>query len=413
MSETIRWSRHDLDGLEELYWDEIAPALRCDGRDPHTRPSYETLADLGYSGIGYTLREHHDLTVKEFLVNHVGLEDPTVSGENPDTYTWPISCEKTIDEFESHLRALGRRRKLADSTLASTRTHLATYAEIYEGLHGTSDLLAPLDDPGEQAAETERAYRVVEVLDDELATDGTKLTYIGSVQGWYDYLDRHGAAAYNPLADVDTDFGWERREPDNKALAPSDVRALNSAAETAADRLLLVALAAWGLRSGEVARLRVNQFVGEDSDDPHLAFEERKNGPGTVSLLYGVDAYRERRRELVDEYDEWNAYLFPSTQAASGHIDSDTVRNRFHRLARDAGVHVDGGLPKPHMARRFWYSQYQDALADVLDRLNVIADEQGSSSADVVHQNYLSEEKRRKARRPAMRESLADAFGDG
>ncbi len=124
-----------------------------------------------------------------------------------------------------------------------------------------------------------------------------------------------------------------------------------------------------------------------------------------------MDAYRERQHELVDDYDEWSGYLFPSTQAETGHIDSDTVRNRFHRLAKQAGVRVDGGLPKPHMARRFWYSQYQDALADVLDRLDIIADEQGSSSADVVHQNYLSEEKRREARRPAMRELLADAFG--
>ncbi|MFC4451906.1 tyrosine-type recombinase/integrase [Halorussus aquaticus] len=411
MSETINWSHHDLDALKELYWDEIAPALRRDGRDPHTRPSYETLADLGYSGIGYTLREHHDLTVKEFLTDVVGLEDSTVSGESPDDYAWQISSTKTIDEFEAYLRALDRRRKLADSTLASKRTHLATYAQIYEDLHGTSDLLTPLSDPSEQAAETERAYQVVEVLDDKLATDGTKFTYVGTVQGWYDRLDRHGAAAYNPLDGVTTDFGWERAEPDNKALSPSDVRALNNEADTPADRLLLVALAAWGLRSGEVARLHVNQFVGIDSDDPHLEFEERKNGPSTVSLLYGLDAYQERQRELVDDYDEWNGYLFPSAQAETGHIDSDTVRNRFHRLAEQADVRIDGGLPKPHMARRFWYSQYQDALADVLDRLDIIADEQGSSSADVVHQNYLSEEKRREARRPAMRELLADAFG--
>ncbi len=46
MSETINWSHHDLNGLEELYWDEIAPALRRDGRDPtpdrHTRRSLTT-----------------------------------------------------------------------------------------------------------------------------------------------------------------------------------------------------------------------------------------------------------------------------------------------------------------------------------------------------------------------------------
>jgi integrase len=425
MSEQINWSLHDLDGLEDLYWDEIAPALRRDGRDPHARPSYETLADLGYSGISYTLREHHrphpetgtpeTYTLKEFFTDIVGLKDPTVSGAtdgNGEGYQWPTENEETIDAFESYLRALDRRRGLADSTLASKRTHLAKYGEIYGDLHGRADLLEPLSETSAKPDETERAYRVVEVLDDELATDETKYTYVGTVSAWYDRLERHGRAAFNPLEGVSIDFGWERSEPDNKALATRDVRALYAAAGSTSDRLLMVALAGWGLRSGEVARLRVNQFVGLESDDPHLEFDERKNGPSTVNLLYGLDTFRERRRELVDSREEWNGYLFPSQQSDSGHIESDTVRNRFHRLADHAGVRVDGGQPKPHMARRFWYSQYQDALAEVLDRLGVIAAEQGSASEDVVYENYLSEEKRRQARRPAMRGKLSKAFGE-
>lgn len=421
MSEQINWSRHDLDGLEDLYWDEIVPALRRAGHDPHSCPSYETLADLGYSGISYTLREHprphpetgslETFTLKEFFTEVVGLADPTVSGDS-DEYAWGISCEETIDEFESYLRALDRRGKLAESTLASKRTHLAMYARRYEDLHGTADLLAPLVDSSTQSEEVERAYRVVEVLDEELATDATKFTYVGTVSAWYDRLDRHGKASYNPLADVTTDFGWERDDPDNKPLTPADVRALTHAADSTEDRLLVVALAAWGLRSGEVARLRINQFKDVESDDPYLEFEDRKNGPSTVNLLYGLDTFRDRRRELVDEYDEWNGYLFPSTQAESGHIDSDTVLNRVQALANRAGVRVDGARPTPHMARRFWFTQYKDVLEDVLDRLEMIAADQGSSSPDVVHQNYLSEEKRRKARRPAMREKLASAFGE-
>ncbi len=64
------------------------------------------------------------------------------------------------------------------------------------------------------------------------------------------------------------------------------------------------------------------------------------------------------------------------------------------------------------MARRFWYTAYQQATAGLLDRFEGIAEDQGSASAEVVAQNYLSDEEVRQARRDAMREKLAEAFGN-
>jgi hypothetical protein len=62
------------------------------------------------------------------------------------------------------------------------------------------------------------------------------------------------------------------------------------------------------------------------------------------------------------------------------------------------------------MGRRFWYDAYSSSLDVVLGSLDEIAAEQGSASADVVLQNYLSDSRARKLRREYMREQLAAAF---
>ncbi|WP_276302660.1 tyrosine-type recombinase/integrase [Halorussus lipolyticus] len=247
------------------------------------------------------------------------------------------------------------------------------------------------------------------MFDAERSTDASKMEYTTTVTNWYDRLVRHGRGKFNPLEHAMTEFGWEREDPDNRPLEATDVRALYDAAESLENRLLVVALAGWGLRSGEAARLHQRQLVGLDSDDPRLDFQERKNGPSSVSLLYGLSVLKDRRNALAED-ETWNGYLFPSSQSSAGHIASNTVRNRFRSLASDAGVQVRGHRPKPHMARRFWYTAYQQATANLLDRLEGIAADQGSASAEVVAQSYLSNEELRTARRDAMREKLAEAL---
>lgn len=409
MTDLINWSQHDLDGLKQLYWDEVAPALRRDSRDPHTRPSYQTVADLGYGGITYTLRERHELTLKEFFLDVVGLEDPSASAES-DGYRWGISHEPTKDAFESFLKSLSRRRELVQNTLDTKRTHLATYARIYEDLHGASDLLSPVQDTSKQAREVGRADAVLDCFDTELGSGGSKLNYAQTVSSWYERLERRGRVAFNPLTDFRAEFQkWKPEDPDNEPLEPHHVRALYRAADGFEQQLLVVALAGWGLRVGEVARLHQRQFVGLNSDDPHIEFEERKNGPSTVAVLYGVDVLADRLDELTNR-TSWNGYLFPSRQSDSGHRHPDTIRRRFEQLAQDAGVRVDGRKPKPHMARRFWYTAYQRASAELVKRLEDIAEDQGSSSGRVVADSYLSKEEKRHARRDAMQSRLADAF---
>jgi len=405
--ETINWSRKSLDELEDLYWTEIATDRERDGYDPEaTTPTHEWLVDAGYSGLGYALREHHNTTPRQFFENYIGL-----SGDEPQGFDWKIDHSRTVELLESYLRSIEKRGDtVASSTADTRRSRMATWARTYADVNDRDDLVSALGDADSRAMEIDRCWAALDVLDDELSTAGSKLEYLRVARDWYGYLVDRGRAQYNPLATAAGQYGWERDDPDNPALDATQVRALHGAAGSLDDRLLVVGLAGWGLRPSELAALHVSQ-LRLDAADPHIEFGdgERKNGPGTVALLFGVDTLNER----IDTFDEedWNGYLFPSNAAASGHIATSTIARRFGRLCDEAGVTVRGEVPTPKYGRRFWYSTYSEVVAELAERTAEIAADQGSDDPETVLRNYTSEEKRRQLRREEMRDRLAAAFG--
>lgn len=410
VSDVINWSRMSLEELVEFYETEIADEMYHAGMNPTTeRPSYEWLADHGYSGIVYTLREHHDLTLKQFIVEKVGVD----TGENDETtgYEWRITDEQTVERIETYLRDRQRRQNLADSTIQSKRSRLARYAREYESLHGEAPLVGRVADRELQPEEIERVLSVFDVLDNELASNDSKAKHHYDVNDWYVWLQNRAIGTYNPAATVATSFGgWNTDTEDGKtkpALRPDQLREILSVCDGREDRLLVVALGAWGLRRGEVAALHVSQFI-LNAEPPRIEFDDRKNGPSSVQLLYGAETYLDRVETL--DASDWNGYLFPSNAAESGHIAPGTVNNRFERLVEAAGVTLHGERPTPHACRRFWYNAYQDAMQDLQEQVAPMAADQGSSSAAVVVDKYLSEEQARRARRDAMRQRLADVF---
>ncbi|QCW05250.1 tyrosine-type recombinase/integrase [Natrinema pallidum] len=403
-SERIRWSHKSLDELQSFWNKQIEPDLRRAGVDLSERPSYQDLLEVGYGGLQDALREQHDTTLGEFL-RSVGYFE----ADDADGYPWGIDAETAVDELESYIRTLDRRRNLAESTVATKRSRLATYARLYRDVHGRADLTARLGDLTRRADEIERAIAVFDELDRDLESDASKLRYLGDVSQFYEHLQRRGKAAYNPAETIDMEYGWDRPEPDNAALSSDQVRRLYDAVESPDEELLVLALCGWGLRRSEVAGLHVSQLVLE-GDDPHIHFEERKNGPGTVALIYGRETLADRIDALGAANREWSGYLFPSRQATSGHVVGETIQARFQRVADRAGVRVRGETPTSKMGRRFWYTTYLDSQKRLLENLDAIAEDQGSSDAGVVLKNYLSEAERRQYRREYMRDQLAEAF---
>lgn len=417
MSQNIRWSTLDLDDLEQLYWDDIAPAMYADDLDPEAEPpTYQWLADNGYRGLEYALREVHDTTVQTFFTEYVGI------GETPG-FEWGISHEPTLEELDQYIDHLKTRKERQESTVNTIRSRLATYARTHDKVHDTADLISPLGDLDRRPEAISKAIGVFDVLDNQLGTDSSRLRYLRDTRSWYAYLIRRGKAKYNPLENLENDYPWDvdSSQSDSKydvsdtvALNASHVRDLYEAAETPGERLLIVGLAGWGLRPDELARLNASQ-IQLDQEDPVIEFDSRKNGPGSVSILYGWEQLAERTAELDGEGADngWNQYLFPSPEAEKDHIIRQTVQNRFDRIRARIGLEeVEGEKPVPKMCRRFWYSSYLDAMRKMNEDLQEFIPDQGSSSADVVVEDYLPPEIQREYRREMMRRSLATAFGD-
>lgn len=409
-----RWSSKTLTELEDLYWSDVAPDLRQQNIDPHDPPASTVAREA--RGLDYALREHHDLTVGQFLTDVVGLEDDDVDAEPQGmrARNVPPDVRERVEAWIDTFRGLGN--DFSENTLATKRSRVFAYGDAYTTVT-ERELFDDLRDPDEKADEVDRVNAAAEHIDMEYQSEEAKLRLLNEVVEFYDYLEDNNLAVYNPAKNIQARAGWEREDRDNPALDTKQVRRLYGTADTESDRLLVIALCAWGLRPSEVARLHVSQIVFEPEDDnvPRLDFEpgERKNNKSrrsTVSMLYGVDVLSSRIESLSERDEEWNGYLWPSTSSASGHLTPDTIRRRFKDLAQTAEVDVEGGVAVPKMGRRYWYEEYAEAIKIVVERLESAADEQGSVSASVVHGDYLGEDARRQQRRDEMRKRLSKAF---
>ena len=402
MSEqTYNWSRKSLDELVEFYEQEIAPEREREGYDSNQdTPSYQWLVEHGYSGLQYTVREHHEMTLSEFFEQTVGIGED----ERDATHEWGIEAEQVIEYLEQYFRSQ-QRGAAAESTLQSKRSRLAQFLRHYEELHGTAAIVSRITDVADQPEEIQRVTAVFDVLDEELESNDSKRRYRSDIDDLYSWLVDRGYGAFNP---VRYDHVWEVPKRDNPALSPRQVGQLAATADDIEENLIVMGLCAWGLRRSELANLHI-QNVELQADPPHLSFDTRKNGPGTVTVIYGQDILNARITQLSN-YEEWNGYLFPSSDARREHLTGETLNRRFKSIASRPDVRVRGELPTSKMGRRFWYSAYADAVETVIERLQSVAHEQGSSDPMVVFRNYLSEEKRREYLRDAMQDRLAEAF---
>lgn len=413
----ISWTLLDLDELVDVYWSAIAPVMHEDGLDPETdRPTHSWLSAHGFRGLIYALREYHNQTFGEFWSDDLDIE------QDAERYDWGTDHDSTVDLLGAYIDSRRERGELSESSADTLRYRIAKYVRAYRDVNDSDDLLEPVSRDGDVPAyeATDAAWAAFDRLDEELAPRTMRRIH-EAVDDWYAHLVRRKRAAVNPVAGLEDEYRWSRRangtdeRPSNPALDPDHVRALYEAATSPGERLLVVALCGWGLRSGEVAALHRSQLVLDptDADVPYVDFEERKNGPGQVSILFGRDAAMDRFAEL-GERESWNGYLFPSSRSASGHRTRQTILSRFDDLAERAGLPDDiaGTKPVPQMARRFWYDAYSTTQEAILEEVGEIAAEQGSASAEVVLQEYLSPERRRRLRREYMRERLDEAFGE-
>ncbi len=413
--DVVRWTTCSLEDFTDLYWNEIAPCLEAEGIDPKSeKPTHQWFRDHDARSFLAALRRHHDRSFGEFWNEDLALAD------DDEGYVWATDDQETIDALEEFLERRKSRYGLSTSSVNTLRTRLNLYVRAYREANGTGDLLTPVKRQQETPAyeAVDACYAAFDWLNEGAEHEYSAQTLQRVrrvVDAWYQHLVGRRIASMNPASGLYDEFKWELEESPTPALSVEHVQKLMQAAATTRDQLLVVALAGWGLRASEVAALHVSQFnrdVPED-DVPFIAFENRKNGPGEVSLLYGLDIFDSRIDELATD-EAWTGYLFPSPQGSKPHVTRDTIRNWFQTLASEADLpdRIKGERPSPQLCRRFWYDTYTAVLEGVLEGVEEIATEQGSSDPKVVMQNYLSDSRYRRVRREFMREQLNAAFGE-
>ncbi|AXR79885.1 tyrosine-type recombinase/integrase [Natrarchaeobaculum sulfurireducens] len=411
----VPWTVLELDDLVDAYWEVVAPELEADGIDPQNeKPTHNWLTEQGLRSLLYTLREHHNRTFSEFWEEDLGLETPD------EGFEWATTDERTIEALESFLTSRRSRKGLAASSIDTLRYRLNRFIRAYKEENGTADIVSPVAREGDVPAHVavDNCFSAFDRLHRELEGNQTKQRIHLAVSNWYSHLVRRKWATFNPVEGLDEEYDWSKSDSENDdtpCLTAAHVQSLYETATDIEEQLLVVALCGWGLRPNEVAKLRTEMFVFDvpDGETPYIQFEERKNGPGQVSILFG--------QELINAYidswdgsDDWSEYLFPSPHSSRAHITRWTVWNRFQDLAERAGLpaEIAGESTSAKMGRRFWYDIYSSALDVILDGLEGVAADQGSESPEVVLRNYLSEARIRDLRREYMRAQLADAFSD-
>jgi len=408
----IRWTDCSLEDFVELYWDRIAPCLEAEDIDPTTeKPGHQWFRDHSARSFLAALRRHHDRSFGEFWAETLEL------GVNKG-YVWATEDSETVAAVEGFLDRRQSRYSLAQSSVDALRTRLNLYVRAYTEANDTEDLLTPI-----QRDEEIPAYKAVDACYAafDWLNEGADHEYSAQtlqrvrriVDAWYQHLVGRRVASLNPASGLYDEFKWEVEASSTPSLSVEHIQNLVAAATETRQKLLVMALAGWGLRASEVAALHISQFNRDvpDNDVPYIAFEDRKNGPGEVSVLFGEDLLDSRIEALAAD-ETWSGYLFPSSQGATPHVTRDTVRNRFQALGSQADLpeRIAGEQPSPQLCRRFWYDTYTAVLEGVLDGVEEIAAEQGSSDPQVVMQNYLSDNRSRQLRRQFMREQLAETF---
>jgi len=408
-SAAVRWTDRDLGDMQQYFWRHVAPDAAGDGIDVEaTKPTHDWLDAREHRPFVAALRRHHDQSFGEFWAEYV-------AADAAEGYDWATDDDATVDALEHFLDRRESRYGLSESSVDTLRYRLNAYLDAFAAANGHVALLDPVardaDAPAYRAVD--EVFAAFDHLNESSDLAPSTIERIATVvDAFYGHLVSRRLAATNPASGLDSEFKWNSgTSGGTPALDTAHVRALVDAAESAREDLLVVALAAWGLRANEVASLHRDQVVRDTADVPRVEFESRKNGPGSVSLLYGMDALDDRLAELAD-HDAWNGYLFPSPQSDAGHVTRQTVWRQFRALADRADLpdEIDGERPSPQLCRRFWYDRYSETLEAVVAGLEGVAADQGSADPSVVLQNYLSEDRARQLRRDAMREKLAAAF---
>lgn len=398
----MRWTENK---LRTKFPAKVREERRAEGLDPDVRPTHEWIREHGYSGIeGFARR--NDMSVAEVL------ED--ICGFNPRRRkALKINHAETRRLVKEWLEAEQNVfHQWSDSRVQDARTHFRTLAQIaYDELGSTNLLRFVRSDPRTNVDLTMRLFMA---LASEMEKQGTESNYTRSLERWADYLALREEIEDHKIGEVREMMGYtyERRSPEHD-LEPKQIRMCWRAAETLEEKALLIILIAAGTRRAEPTNIKVSQ-LRLDRNDPYIVFDDdRKTGSATVPIMAGVEVI-EAWLERLEELDHWERrWLFPSKKSRDGSRPPGWVNNTIEEIVNRAGVSFpDGEVPTPKSFRSFWYNHYISARQEWLAQVEMIADEQGVASSEIIDLHYLTGKGERDHFRKFAQSYFAAVFGE-
>lgn len=346
------------------------------GLDPTEKPTHVWLRQNGYRQFLRRVREL-GYTPDDFLLSECGFE--------PRTKEWPCTNAEVISEVEDWLEyhdTVGER--LNDGSIKNARTHLRRIMEISKECIGTTNLLKY--GRGDQRVCVERGKRLMEKLKEEFSNSGTRLNYVTTFR---DFLrDKHhdGVVEHDPMTSLVARSEWTY-EPEQPECVPTPrtVKRCFESCETLVEQMIILSLAGHGKRPSSLTGDEDQDAYTCDAPIPHRDFSAgRKNGPGVVPLVIGVDLVKEYFDRLNAD-PEYNGEILPSVDAEDGARSDTWVRNKVKEIADRANVTLPNGEDlNPKDFRQFWYTHFVEGYSEWIDKNDDVGALRGVSSGKSV-----------------------------
>lgn len=391
------WS-HDLSSLQEVGEEALESWRNEHPQSPRDYPAVRWLDDNGYTHLRWILSKKHDMGVPEFFIL-------LTSAGGSKRFEWAIDDVATIERAKAYLEDQSECRDWESSTKRTNRSRLNEVLRRFGEEYGDDAVLALANDPTIETEVYNTFKEVCKSLRAELSSHDSAHSYLRAAHRFFEWLDRSGRIEYDPMDGIEEEFRWDW-SVESTPLSDRQVRRLWIAAETNEERILVIGYCVWGVRTKELAGIHVSQ-LDFNPNEPKVEFGERarKNGQGTVTLMFGLDALA----DLLDERDNqsnWNGYLYPSNNNERSFLCTKQMRERFKKLCEKAEVTIEGEDPTPKHGRSFYYNILADAETDLLEMAGELAKEQGASDPKSVREYYLTSERRRWYRRVFVRHRI-------
>lgn len=387
------------------------------------KPTHRWLNENGFSGIA-NYAKRRGKTIDDVLLNECGFEPkgPKDLGCH-DAETRRLLNDWLRDEEDKFTR-------WNDTTLNDARSHIRKILKICQEELGTTALVNIARK--EKGVRNKKLIKILAGLNKELEAEGARSNYATSMADFLSWLNITGEVDYeeldgygDPVRPLLSRFGWsyDRNNPSHQ-LTCSQIRQMWEATqpinkdeiddleelrELYEEKILIISQAGLGWRPSDTSLVNVHTDISFRREDPYVLFgPERKNGPGKVAIVAGID-YLEEYVEILDElgYER----LFPSEQSSDGTKSSQWIRNKISEIATRSGVTLpDGSKPTPKDLRGWWFNHHQEAVISYLNNVKISADDQASSSSEIVAAHYLTGKKSRDHFRQHVIDDFSHAF---